>query len=832
MALSPEAKARLDYYRKSGALPDDVLPYFYQRLQYAPAGLTDEQIIDHAVQNTSRDRMSRLVGGTANVLEAPEVPFQQFQRQIDEQGLAKVALGIGESIVTSPFRAVGTAKKALTGGHIEDYADAADAALMFLPGIGLGKSALSRLTRGAIKPRGNVLRPASQIGEAASPFIAGDQEFIQELIASGTMEGAAQLLDYRKRQSAPSEATGGAGVVPPLELPGGNPGATVGDPYTRGAYNQGVTVGDPYTRPSSGGLPPPPPASMPRGGQGQSTQPTGATLYSDPFSAAFQLLPSLFARATSSRPGPDPSNPSLPSLTENTFDYMLRISRLYELSETANVAFHEVLDNLETNEGFEWGERATYLQEFEQGATPGFRAREFMNEVSERGVAAAIRALDRRINAPLTEAERQRMMDSARDDSMQRQAERAVGRRPAETPAGIEIPQGRGESGVAAAPTGPDQPSAFGTPQTETDVDTSDIDDLLREIEELTDDNDGGTTLYSDPFSAAFQLLPSLFARAGRNAGTRTESLRLQRRAIITAMDELAYRDPRQMEMIRLAATDGDASRALMEELRAERAQLQQELSRVTAEFHDAETEEIRNSVEGNMPRLEGTGESGIQSSVTTGRDEPTASQARRGEVDTDTSDIDDLLREIEELTDDGGTTLYSDPFVATFDWAGKYLERHLKGAWRGRPTVKRQPGQPAQPTPTPNQQFSQADPRYIRDSILGNMLPWTRQKLAQLRSIYRAGYTNMERIGEVGDELAKKLQIYLELKPRQFSGHELRQIQPFFQQIIDYARTTARSRNAGFTSTVGKMKEQVWDHIESNAPISRPATSKRLPRT
>ena len=39
-----------------------------------------------------------------------------------------------------------------------------------------------------------------------------------------------------------------------------------------------------------------------------------------------------------------------------------------------------------------------------------------------------------------------------------------------------------------------------------------------------------------------------------------------------------------------------------------------------------------------------------------------------------------------------------------------------------------------------------------------------------------------MERIGEVGDELAKKLQIYLELKPRQFSGHELRQIQPFFQ--------------------------------------------------
>ena len=235
--------------------------------------------------------------------------------------------------------------------------------------------------------------------------------------------------------------------------------------------------------------------------------PGGGMLFSDPFSAAFQLLPSLFARATSGRPGPDPSNPSLPSLTENTFDYMLRISRLYELSETANVAFHEVLDNLETNEGFEWGERGIYLQEFEQGATPGSRAREFMNEVSERGVAAAIRALDRRINAPLTEVERQRMMDSARDDSMQRQAERAVGRRPAETPAGIEIPQGRGESGVAAAPTGPDQPSAFGTPQTETDVDTSDIDDLLREIEELTDDNDGGTTLYSDPFSATFAWL-------------------------------------------------------------------------------------------------------------------------------------------------------------------------------------------------------------------------------------------------------------------------------------------------------------------------------------
>ena len=80
-----------------------------------------------------------------------------------------------------------------------------------------------------------------------------------------------------------------------------------------------------------------------------------------------------------------------------------------------------------------------------------------------------------------------------------------------------------------------------------------------------------------------------------------------------------------------------------------------------------------------------------------------------------------------------------------------------------------------------------------------------------------------MERIGEVGDELAKKLQIYLELKPRQFSGHELRQIQPFFQQIIDYARTVSRSRNTGFTSTVGNMKEQVWDHIESNAPIADP---------
>ena len=416
MALSPEAKARLDYYRKSGALPDDVLPYFYQRLQYAPAGLTDEQIIDHAVQNTSRDRMSRLVGGTANVLESPEVPFQQFQRQIDEQGLAKVALGIGESIVTSPFRAVGTAKKALTGGHIEDYADAADAALMFLPGIGLGKSALSRITRGAIKPRGNVLRPASQIGEAASPFIAGDQEFIQELIASGTMEGAAQLLDYRKRQSAPSEATGGAGVVPPPALstptdPRRNwQGATVGDPYTRGEYNQGatvgvsysqprvglpqpplltkstpgcasavsgvrgkgtvipptpgtpsgsipknattivlgqvinpqlqgtnlalpgstpgVTVGDPYTRPQ-GGLPPASPIPLTgtqvgnlgqfggqqstrptRGGQGQPTQSFGTTLYSDPFSAAIggavNIIQDVFDKAKTRKGAPSP----------------------------------------------------------------------------------------------------------------------------------------------------------------------------------------------------------------------------------------------------------------------------------------------------------------------------------------------------------------------------------------------------------------------------------------------------------------------------------------------------------------------------------------------
>ena len=618
MALSPEAKARLDYYRKSGALPDDVLPYFYQRLQYAPAGLTDEQIIDHAVHNTSRDRMSRLVGGTANVLEAPEVPFQQFQRQIDEQGLAKVALGIGESIVTSPFRAVGTAKKALTGGHIEDYADAADAALMFLPGIGLGKSALSRLTRGAIKPRGNVLRPASQIGEAASPFIAGDQEFIQELIASGTMEGAAQLLDYRKRQSAPSEATGGAGVVPPPALsaptdPRQNwQGATVGDPYTRSAYNQGATVGDPYSQPRAGlSQPPPagltgdvpgatvgspytrgeynqgvtvgspytrqqgglPPASQipitgtqvgnlgqfgaqqstrpTRGGQGQPTQSFGTTLYSDPFSAAFQLLPSLFARAgrestTSSSRLSDLRN-AIGQINDNNEG----LSTDYVPSAfSEDTRMESLISNIDSMiDGNDIGASMDLTMQYIIHSDE--QLSRFIEEVRTRGAYEALNTAEARREADgsfTAQAERDRINSIVRGDSMQRQAERAVGRRPAETPAGIEIPQGRGESGVAAAPTGPDQPSAFGTPQTETDVDTSDIDDLLREIEELTDDSDGGTTLYSDPFSA-------------------------------------------------------------------------------------------------------------------------------------------------------------------TFDWAGKYLERHLKGAWRGRPTVKRQPGQPAQPTPTPNQQFSSGRP-------------------------------------------------------------------------------------------------------------------------
>ena len=712
MALSPEAKARLDYYRKSGALPDDVLPYFYQRLQYAPAGLTDEQIIDHAAQNTHRDRMSRLVGGIGNILEAPEVPFQQFQRQIDEQGLAKVALGIGESIVTSPFRAVGTAKKALTGGHIEDYADAADAALMFLPGIGLGKSVLSRLTRGAIKPRGNVLRPASQIGEAASPFIAGDQEFIQELIASGTMEGAAQLLDYRKRQSAPSEATGGAGVVPPalsppaLALSGGNPGVTVGGPYTRGAYNQGATVGDPYSQQRAGlgyhnhprqdfpavldsafrlahltarhrkvghnksatiRLPSPEPSTAQnqnlgqfggqqstrptQGGQGQPTQSFGSTLYSDPFSAAFQLLPSLFARA---------------------------------------------------------------------GRTP----------ISEMGA---------RLRGKL-----ESIISNRSGQDVDYQSVPPLG-------------DTRLESLLAALNSEMQSPSA----------DTSFF-HTIRYV--LSSDN------RIDSF---------------------VESVKVR-----GAYDALSHAEEQRARI-----AQNDSNQAWFNEMES------------SGEFDAMDADEVAPSI------IEGNGESGIQSTVETGGDEPTASQTRRGEVDSDTSDIDDLLREIEELTDDsdGGTTLYSDPFSASFDWAGKYLERHLKGAWRGRPTVKRQPGQPAQPTPTPNQQFSQADPRYIRDSILGNMLPWTRQKLAQLRSIYRAGYTNMERIGEVGDELAKKLQIYLELKPRQFSGHELRQIQPFFQQIIDYARTTSRSRNTGFTSTVGNMKEQVWDHIESNAPVADP---------
>ena len=580
-------------------------------------------------------------------------------------------------------------------------------------------------------------------------------------------------------------------IIGPQPLPGGNPGATVGDPYTRGAYNQGATVGDPYSQPRAG-LSQPPPAGLPgsvglgvplgapygptppgspqqvrnypvaqsstaqnqnlgqfggqqaagptQGGQGQPTQAFGSTLSSDPITAALLTMRAAFGKGRLKGTIFESATPSAEATTD--LDPKPRI------------------------------------EDYVEGRGYGTA---FMLWKARRGQWTTIKeTTDKDPKPKSTEFKSASQWKAA-----------------------VSKWEKRKRTEPKSTITG---------------------------------------TLYSDPFSAAFQLLPSLFARAGGNTrraertATRT-SLNQRRDTILQTLADMPM-DSRRWQAMRQLSSDPESAASLRAELDSERTSLEQELSQSDTELQlisdeiGQEIEQHRQEQRDRQERRGGTpsqpravADPGTLGGVPTAPDEAVAQQRQFGDIDTDTSDIDDLLREIEELTDDndGGTTLYSDPFTATFDWAGKYLERHLKGAWRGRPTVKRQPGQPAQPTPTPNQQFSQADPRYIRDSILGNMLPWTRQKLAQLRSIYRAGYTNMERIGEVGDELAKKLQIYLELKPRQFSGHELRQIQPFFQQIIDYARTVSRSRNTGFTSTVGNMKEQVWDHIESNAPIADP---------
>lgn len=268
-------------YISQNALPSLTPENYYawlKRIADSPHSDPYERV-KAATENTLRQRFHRDIYGAGRVIGRPEIGMYAAGQRIEEEGLPRWLLGIGESLIETPGWLAGQAQAGIGGGVVERPLEFGVSALTgFAPVtrvggglLGLGTRAAGRGALRGIRRPGEWIRQATgdprlaslaRFNELAEIPAAGPEEWVEEAVASGIFESLGALAHARRGGVPPQQpgqqtqpGTTPRGPYPPPAAPG--PGFGASQPPLTG------TVIPPYIP----GLPPPPPGGAGAGRQ-------------------------------------------------------------------------------------------------------------------------------------------------------------------------------------------------------------------------------------------------------------------------------------------------------------------------------------------------------------------------------------------------------------------------------------------------------------------------------------------------------------------------------------------------------------------------------------